>query len=295
MFKELSHFTGLRCIEAACRHQSYSKAADELSVSQAAVSQQLRLMEEQLGLRLFYRQGRNMLPTAQAEKLADALHQGFEVISNGIRSIQCEPIEGTLTLTTTQSFASMVLMPRLWKFSQLHPEVTIRVVASPDNENLQQGDVDVAIRYGFGDFPGLEHVTILEDKVVPLCSPNLAREVDLSDPDNLRHCMLIDYAYFSYWQEWFELTGIPFNKSRYKWLEVSNQDMALSAVMASNGICFGSPKQARHYLDNGMLVQPFEQGLRSGVRYSLLYQKTSSKYQRIKLFGDWLVSELKQI
>ena len=299
MYKELSHFSGLRCIEAAVRHQSYSKAADELNVSQAAVSQQIRLMEEQLETKLFYRQGRNMLPTTQGKKLAASLSQGFDVLAKGLRSIRSEPVQGTLTVTTTQSFASMVLMPRLWKFSLHNPGVVVRVLASAELENLQQGEVDIAIRYGFGEFPQFKQITIFEDKVYPLCSPQLAQDVDLTDMQNLQHCWLVNYTYYNFWQQWFEQAGLKFdtehNAEHNKWLEVSNMDMALSAVMAGHGIFLGSEKQARYYLEHGMLLKPYDIGLSPGVRYSMLYNEESPRIKRIQVFKDWLMTELQEL
>ncbi|MFC3032605.1 LysR substrate-binding domain-containing protein [Pseudoalteromonas fenneropenaei] len=289
MYKELNHFTALRCVEAAARHQSYSAAATELHVTQAAVSQQIRLLERQLGCKLFFRQGRQMRLTEQGQRLALSLSKGFDELVQGLRSIQCEPLNGPLTVTTTQSFATMVLMPNMWKFSLQYPDIVVRVLVSTTLEDVQHGKIDVAIRYGFSEFPSLEQHILFEDKTVPLCSPKLAADIDFSTLESLKQCWLVNYTHSNYWQTWFAEAGLTLDNSYTKWMEVSNLDIALSAVIAGNGICLAPAAQARHYLEQGLLIQPYPISSLPKVRYTLMYDANSPRSKRIRVFKDWLL------
>ncbi|OHU86800.1 MULTISPECIES: LysR substrate-binding domain-containing protein [Pseudoalteromonas] len=292
MYKELNHFTALRYVEAAARHQSYSLAAQELYVTQAAVSQQIRLLESHLGRKLFYRQGRAMQPTSQGKQLAQALSDSFESIAASVKQISCEPLEGVLTVTTTQSFASMILIPNMWRFAQAYPHIAVRVLVSPAVEDIRHTEVDVAIRYGHSQFPGLEQEVILEEQLVPLCSPTFAQQAKLNDIANMAHCQLVYYTYNDYWQNWFNKAGISRCSDNSQWLEVSNMDFALGAVITGHGVCLGSPMQAKHYLEQGLLVQPFDISCEPSVRYSFLFNPDSPRRERISEFRNWLVDLL---
>ncbi|MBE0368923.1 MULTISPECIES: LysR substrate-binding domain-containing protein [Pseudoalteromonas] len=290
MFSELTHLTALRCVEAAARHHSYSKAALELNVTQAAISQQIRLLEQNFGCKLFFRKGKSMQPTAQGEKLAMALNNGFGTITHGIRSIQSEPIPGCITVTTTQSFASMLLMPNLWKFSVDHPNIIVRVIVSTDVEDIKHGHVDIAIRYGQSTYPELEQTTLFSDETVVLCSPKLAQEFDFSSIENIKKCWLVNYTKNDYWANWFATAGLTHTDNHNQWLEVSNMDIALSAVMAGHGACLGSARQAKHFIDQGLLVAPFDIRAKPEIRYTCLHDPSSPRIQRILIFKNWLVS-----
>ncbi|CAM4249656.1 LysR substrate-binding domain-containing protein [Pseudoalteromonas byunsanensis] len=295
MYKELNHFTALRYLEAAARHKSYSLAAQELYVTQAAVSQQIRLLESNLGCKLFYRQGRTMQPTSQGKQLALSLSRSFADIAASVRQVSCEPLEGILTVTTTQSFASMILIPNMWRFAEAYPEIAVRVLVSPAVEDIRHTEVDVAIRYGHSLFADLEQEVILEDQLVPLCSPAFAEQAQLNDIANMAHCKLVYYAYSDYWQNWFDKAGISRCSNNSQWLEVSNMDFALGAVITGHGVCLGSPRQAKHYLEQGLLVQPFNISCEPSVRYSFLYNPDSPRKARILEFKNWLMELMRKL
>ncbi|MBQ4838108.1 MULTISPECIES: LysR substrate-binding domain-containing protein [Pseudoalteromonas] len=295
MYKELLNISGFRMIEAAARLQSYSKAAEELNVTQAAVSQQIRKIEAQIGCKLFYRQGRCMQLTYQGAVLTEAIQNGFELIVEGLKKIQYEPLPGKLTITTTQSFASLVLVPRMWKFSSAYPDIDLRIVTSKEVEDLRQGEIDIAIRYGYSEYPDYHCEVLINDPIVPLCSPAVADVLDPSRPASLKQSWLIDYSGISYWPKWFEHIGIDPDISACQVLQVNNIDVAMSAVLAGHGVCLGSAKQAAHYINEGMLVQPYEFGLMPGTQYRLMYDPQSPRLKRIELFSQWLHKELESL
>ncbi|KZN34067.1 hypothetical protein N480_23035 [Pseudoalteromonas luteoviolacea S2607] len=292
MYKELVNVSGLRMVEAAARLKSYSKAAEELHVTQAAISQQIRKLEGQLGCKLFYRKGRSMHVTQQGAVLHEAICSGFNSIIEGLKKIQSEPLAGELTITTTQSFASLVLVPRMWKFALAYPDITLKVLTSKETEDLRLGKVDVAIRYGRTPYPEYHCEVLFDDPIVPLCSPSVAKQLDTHDPSSLKRCWLIDYAAKEYWPEWFERLSIDPDTSHCQILQVNNIDVAMSAVLAGHGVCLGSAKQAAHYIEQGMLVQPYAHGLEPGTQYRLMYDLESPRVLRIKAFNTWLRDEL---
>lgn len=299
MIKELSYLTALRCLEVAARHQSYTLAAQELHVSQAAVSQQIRLLEDQLNVKLFHRKGRKMVLTAKGKTLARHLSEGFHKITEGIRLIRSEPTEGPLSVTTTQSFASMLLIPKLWEFYRAHPNISVRVVVSNEVEDLMHGDMDIALRYGFFEQSSLEQTTLFEDPIVPLCSPQLLKDVDLTKIENITQCWLVNASSSPNnsreWEAWFKKVNLAYHPEKLKWLGVSNLDMALSAVMAGHGICLGSMKLAEQYIKTGALVNPLTQSLTPGIRYSFVHDTASPKLARINVFKQWLIEALEPV
>ncbi|OLQ85975.1 hypothetical protein BIY21_18590 [Vibrio ponticus] len=145
MDKRLRYLAALRYFEVAARYQSYSKAADELCVSQAAVSQTIRRLEEDLACKLFVRKGRHMALTAKGETLLCHVSKGFEQVLSGLNKIQNEPLEGLLKVSVPPSFASRWLLPRLWKFSLMYPGIPIRIITTCEALDIQHGEVDVAM------------------------------------------------------------------------------------------------------------------------------------------------------
>jgi LysR family glycine cleavage system transcriptional activator len=247
-------------------------------------------MEEVLGVKLFIRQGRSMVLTAKGKQLASHLSKGFQTIVDGIHQIQTEPVPGTLSVTTTQSFATMLLMPNLWQFRRQHPEINVRVMVSTQLEDLKHGEMDIGIRFGFFEQPELNQTLLFEDALVPLCSPQLLKDVDLSDPRNLKECWLVDANYrpeFG-WPAWLKLANLDFHPDEIKWLRVSNLDVALSAVMSGHGIFLGSMTLSKQFIRAGTLVKPFPQSIEKGMRYSFVYDESSPRVQRIQVFKDWL-------
>ena len=192
MDRRLRHLALLRCFESAARHQSYSLAAKELAITQAAVSQQIRNLEQHLAVKLFSRSGRKMLLTQQGKTLAEHVSQSFALLSQGFDRIQVEPEDGVITVTAALSFSSVWLVPRLWKFSALHPNISVRAVASVQLEDVRHSDIDVAIRQADKVQTDLYQETLLEDPVYPYCSPNLVEHMQLDCPEKLLDCWLVE-------------------------------------------------------------------------------------------------------
>lgn len=295
MDNRLRHLGGLRYFEAAARHHSYSAAAIELFVSQAAVSQKIRQLELALGCKLFMRQGREMQLTGPGAILYQQVSSGFEKIITGLNQIQSEPIEGVLCVRTPPSFASRWLMPRLWKFTMEHPYIPIRLITDCDSPNIRHTEIDVAVWQGEENIDdiGLHQEVLFEEPVYPFCSPQLASSMHFTQPSQLLDCWLIHFDARSYsWSDWFAQARVSMEKSTVQWMEVSTFDMALNAVIAGHGACLATDSLANDFVSRGLLIKPFSIGLTPGVRYSLISDPSSSRTTRIQAFSDWLRREL---
>src|SRR6202049_2102497 len=196
MNNNLPPLSALRAFEAAARHMSFSKAADELSVTPAAISHQVHALEEDLGVRLFNRLNRSVELTASARVLLPGLSEAFAGIQSSVRRLRAHNDTGTLTVTASPSFAAKWLVPRLHRFQTASPEIDVRISATDEVVDLNRGDFDIAIRYGGGRYPGLDVEPLLKNEVFPACSPRLLENgPPLRTPDDLRrHALIPDPA-----------------------------------------------------------------------------------------------------
>ena len=299
MDKRLKYLNALRYFESAARHKSYSKAALELFVSQAAVSQQMRQLEEVLEVQLFVRSGRNMQLTQSGEKLYHSTHQALNLLVQGLNSIQTEGLAGDLTITSTQSFCSLWIMPRLYRFAQLYPDINIRMMGSNQVEDLQAKHIDIAIRFSTKDRlkinSQLYYEQFGEDAVYPVCAPNLLDHVKLEHPKDLMKCNLFSFANDKIvtWHEWFKHAGVDEFEQHIKKTEVTSSDMALSAVLSGHGVTLSASSFFKPYLQSKQLIIPFK--IMHPVKWQqyIVFDPNSAKLKRIKAFVDWVKDEMK--
>ena len=288
----------LHTFESAARHQSYSKAAEELFVSQAAISQQMRQLEAKLNTSLFVRSGRSMLLTIHGETLYRACHQGFLEIASGLNAIQSEGLAGDLTITSTQAFCSLWLMPRLYKFSLLYPDINIRVLASNAVQDMKKKHIDIAIRFSLSIDQLAADNMVVEPcghvSAYPVCSAELFNRGDLTSPQELLNYQLIYLANESKvtWGSWFEHVGVTGYKQHKKKTEVTSTDLALSAVLGGHGITLAATELFAPYLSTKQVVVPFD--IKHPIEWQrfILYDAHSSRANRIKVFTEWLKQEL---
>ncbi|MEW6991922.1 LysR substrate-binding domain-containing protein [Colwelliaceae bacterium 6441] len=297
MDKRLKYLNALHSFESAARHQSYSKAAQELFVSQAAISQQMRHLEENLKEKLFIRRGRSMNLTQSGEKLFKACQLGFSEIIKGLNSIQCEGIAGELTITSTQAFCSLWLMPRLYKFSLAHPEINVKILGSNQVEDIQKKHIDVAIRFGTKNSLDFQESLIAEsfgqDYVYPVCAPELINNGCIRSPKDLLNCRLVSLANENIvtWQAWFKHLDIEGYENHIRKTEVTSSDMALSAVLSGHGVTLAASAMFMPYIHTKQLVVPFN--VKHPVTWNrfLVYDSDSPKKSRIRIFIDWVKKE----
>ena len=298
MDKRLKHLNAIRTFESAARHQSYSKAAEELFVSQAAVSQQMRQLEQALSVKLFVRSGRKMQLTDSGEKLYHTSHEALNLLVQGLNNIQCEDIAGDLTMTSTQAFCALWLMPRLYKFSQLHPEINIKILGSNQPEDLQAKHIDLAIRFSTEDKlsnkKGLVFEAFGEDYVYPVCSPALVEKLKLTTPQSLLKSPLIRFANerIVTWRGWFDHAGVEGYELHTQKTDVTSSDMALSAVLNGHGVTLAATALFSQYVQNKQLIVPFNIKHPISWKRYLVFDQHSAKIKRINVFTQWLREEM---
>lgn len=296
MDKRLKQLNSLRSFESAARNQSYSKAAEELFVTQAAISQQMRQLESSLGVRLFTRSGRRMKLTSSGEKLFKETQLAFDILTKGLNSIQCEQIAGDLTITSTQAFTALWFMPRLYRFSKRYPEINIKVLSSNNIEDLSSGHIDLAIRFALKDIASSDHMHyefVGEDHVYPVCSAQLAQKINFKQPRDLLKSWLVKLSNQGAidWPTWFEHVGVSDYEKEIKYTEVSTGDMALSAVLNGHGVTLASQALFSQYLDTKQLVLPFKKRHPISFKRYIAYDANSAKIARLEVFINWLKEE----
>jgi LysR family glycine cleavage system transcriptional activator len=293
----LPPLSALRAFEAAARLQSFSKAADELGVTPAAISHQIAALEADLGVSLFRRLNRAVEPTASARVLLPGLSEAFSGIQASVRRLRAHTDTGTLTITASPSFAGKWLVQRLHRFQQMSPEIDVRISATDDVVDLTRGDFDLAIRYGTGRYPGLNVELLLQNEVFPACSPELLRRgPPLDSPDDLRHHALIhDQAgerdpLVPTWSMWLKAAGVR-DVPASPGVTFSTNQLALEAAIAGHGVALAYSAIAGADLAAGRLVRLFSLALPDLFAYYVVTAAGALERPKVRAFRDWLRKE----
>ena len=293
----LPPLSALRAFEAAARHMSFSKAADELHVTPAAVSHQIHALEEDLGVRLFHRMNRSIELTASARVLLPGLTEAFAGIQSSVRRLRAHNDTGTLTVTASPSFAAKWLVLRLHRFQEQHPEVDVRISATDAIVDLAKGDFDIAIRYGAGRYSGLEVELLLKNEVFPACSPQLlANGPPLRTPADLpAHALIHDQAVerdplVPTWSMWLKAAGVT-NVPAITGLSFNNMHLALDAAISGHGVVLAQSTIAAADLAAGRLVRLFSLALPDQFAYYIVTASGALERPKVRAFRDWLRCE----
>lgn len=313
MSYRLPPLAALRAFEAASRHLSFKKAAEELHVTPAAISQQIKALEEYVGFSLFHRLTRALALTAQAEAMLPKLREGFECLAAALDTTR-PPGEGVLTVVAPPSFATRWLVPRLPRFAAEHPDVKLRLSSQSDAVDrpgesamadepldLRTADISLAIRYGTGDYPGFYVRQLFAPAWVPVCSPRLATaERPLDTPDDLARHVLIhdetihDDPYPPNWQEWLSrasVSGIDAERGP----RFSNAVLAVEAALDGQGVALALLPLVEADIAAGRLIIPFNLSVPSPYAYFLIMRKVFAERPPVAAFCDWLMSEVETV
>lgn len=297
MTRKLPPLNAVRAFEAAARNVSFTRAAQALNVTQAAVSHQIKALEEHLGFRLFRRTPRALLLTDEGQVLyptvrdsLDALHAAFEQV----RAADQSGSGGILTVTTLPSFASRWLVPRLKQFRALHPDIDVRLSTSTDLTELQNDGIDIGVRYGLGKWPGLQAWWLMEEDVSPVCSPALLADgPPLEKPQDLdNHTLLQDIGMD--WRIWLDAAGVTLAEPD-RGPGFLDSAHALYAALDGQGVLLGRSVLVREDLAAGRLVKPFDISIPSAYAYWIVCPKADVKRPKVCLFRDWLLAEAKAL
>ena len=293
MKRWLPSLNGLRAFEAAARHQSFTRAAEELNVTQTAISHQIRTLEERLGLKLFDRRGRALRLTEAAEGYLPSVRSAFDQLHDATERLIGLDTETTLTVSTLTTFAAKWLVPRLGGFQDLHPEISVRITRSLLTADFDRDDVDVAIRYGRGDWPGLRADHLIREDIFPVCSPELLEGPHpLARPDDLASHTLLHVSVFREdWRVWLTAANVdgvdPSSGLRF--------DLAVTALQAAIdglGVALGRTALVERDLATGRLVAPFDISLPIEAAYYVVTPEATADRPKIKAFREWLITTL---
>ena len=277
----------LRAFEAAARHRSFKRAAEELAVTPAAISHQVRELEGLLGLTLFERRTRQVVPTAAAEALYPVLRQGFDAFAEALDALRERARPASVTLSCTPAFASQWLLPRLADFHASNPDVDLRIHASEATLELS-GGLCLAIRYGMGPYPDYEAVELAQDTFALVASPRLG----LARVENLRSLRHIVFDWYCpslglpTWPQWCQAAGCALTDLGPS-LGFSDESHAVQAAIAGQGVALLSQTLIQAELERGVLHVPFGPTL-PGLRYHLLMSRARAQHAELKRVAEWL-------
>ena len=288
--------SALRALEAAARHFSYSRAAEELHVTQSAISHQIRHLEQLWNVRLFERQGRRVVLTAAGQALVPVVRDFIERLGAILQELQGEDKRGVLRVSLLQSFAFKWLVPRLGHFNQRHPDIEVWLSTTEELVDFRNGQADIGIRLGRGQWPGLHSTLLLREYVFPVCSPHLLER--LTPPRNpadlLYYPLLRRYTkdITPRWRDWFRDAGVEVRKMPRGTL-FSDSSMALQAALDGQGVALARSAHVADDLQAGRLVKLFNVYSESSVAYYIVCVQGKEEEPAIKAFREWLLEEAK--
>ena len=300
MSRRLPGLGAMRTFEAAARHLSFSRAAEELGVTPAAVSHLVRELEDQLRLKLFERTTRAVRPTRAGEILAEAVDEALDGIGRAVARLSDAEGRPHLTVSAAPSFAAKWLVPRLDRFLSRAPDVEVRVDVSPRLVDLAREDVDVGIRYGTGNYPGLEVDRLFGETVVPVCSPALMRGPrPLRHPRDLRHHTLVHVDWqargeiWPTWQMWLLAMGVS-DIDTSGGIHFDLGSLAIQAAIDGQGVALGDGSLIAPDLAAGRLVKPFDLSLEAGRRFAYFLVTAPQALERplVATFRTWVLEEV---
>lgn len=287
----LPPLAAIRVFEAVARRLSFTRAAEELGMTQAAVSYQIKLLEERLGSPLFLRRPRGIVLSEAGERLAPRTTEAFDLLRSTFARFAAPEMQ-TLTINTMHTFAAQWLSPRLGAFQLRNPTLAVRLETTNRVVDFAREEVDVVIRAGHGQWPGLVATRLLDVRFTPMLSPKLAGTIgSIREHADILKLPLID-AGDPWWVSWLTAHGLPTDiLASQLALVMSSQAIDASAAMAGLGVALLTPAYYRQELADGRLIQPFDEVMDEGSAYWLAYPEARRNAPRIKTFRDWILAE----
>lgn len=301
MKRALLPLNALRAFDAAARHLSFKKAAEEISVTPAAISQQIRSLEEYLDVKLFIRDKHQLKLTTQAELSLLSLEKAFESFEEAVNILQESDKDNDLRLSLSPSFASKWLIPRLGRFHDRHDDITVRVSASMELINFKNTDFDLSVRYGRGNYPGLYVEELMKEEIFPVCSPDLlSGETSIKTYEDLRNVTLIhddsslEDESCPKWNMWLKAVGVTLpNDSKRQ--HFNTTQLTLEAAIAGRGVALAKGTIAKGDLEKGNLVRLFARALPVDFAYYIVCPENRLEIPKVKAFINWLREEAKRL
>ena len=296
--KSLPPLNALKVFEAAARHLSFTKAADELHVTPGAVSQQIKALEDYIGGRLFRRTKRALLLTDAAQASLPILREAFDKLEEASRILTARGDSKRLTVSVAPSLAAKWLVPRLDRFHERMPDIEVWISADMDVVDFAVDDIDLAIRYGGGRYQGLETELLMEESILPVCSPRLLQgDHPLRTPHDLAHHPLLhdgspdqDDTANTNWAMWLKAAGVGDIDAK-RGAKFNQSSLVIEAAVAGKGVALAKQTIALADLEAGRLVAPFDLTTPSNFSYYLVHPASKSRNAAVKAFKKWLHEE----
>ena len=295
---QLGFFQGF---EAAARNLSFTKAAEELFITQSAVSRQIKALEDHLGVRLFKRRPRSLVLTESGQLLYRLAADVLERLQAGTDQLRADSRARQLSITTTTGFASLWLIPRLQRFTSLNPDIDVRISATTEALNLERGLIDLAIRYCRPEAVPEGAVRLFGEEMLPVCSRALLRDRarPLKRPQDLKHHTLLHFDYpgaektFMDWGTWLAALGIHDLKSAGA-LHFSQYEQMIQAAISGQGVALGRQPLVNELIQSGMLATPFKQPLVGSRAYFIIESPLGAGKPHVRQFADWVLEEARR-
>jgi LysR family glycine cleavage system transcriptional activator len=292
----LPPLTALRAFEAAARHLSFTKAAAELHVTQAAVSHQIRTLEDHLGMPLFQRRNKAVLLTEAGQLCLPGVREGFARFAEAIDGLRALKTDNVLSVTTPPSFAAKWLVPRLERFRSANPDIEVRIDASTHLVDFARETIDAGIRYGAGTYAGLTSEAMFGTEAFPVCSPRLRKgSRPLRTPTDLKWHTLLHTDWLARneepdWRMWLLAAGVR-DVDWTRGPQFNDSSVAIQAAMEGQGVALGRSALVAADLKAGRLVRPFRLSVAGRFRYYLVYLPVALKRRKVEVFREWVLAE----
>jgi LysR family transcriptional regulator, glycine cleavage system transcriptional activator len=291
MRRRLPPLNALKAFEAAARHESFTRAAEDLCVTQGAVSHQVKALEAELGIKLFNRERQRLIITEAGREYLVVLRDAFDRISVGTERLVQRQSSGVITVSTSPDFAAKWLVNRLGRFAEMHPGLDLRVSATLHHVDFVREDVDLAVRHGDGNWAGLDVVRLCTEQLFAVCSPKLlAGRNRITKPSDVLKFPLLHLDDSNAWARWFEAVDLKVADHLHGPV-LNRASMVVDAAIDGQGIALARTTLAATDLINGRLVRPFAEALRLSKAYWIVCPKATAALPKITTFRDWLMTE----
>lgn len=294
----LPTLNGLQAFEAAARHMSFAEAAEELNLTPSAVSYQVRSLEDRLGVELFARLNRAIALTEAGEALYPDVREAFARLRIAVDRLSADTPENVLVVSTGPSFAAKWLSPRLFSFMDAHPEIEVRISASLKLVDFNRDGIDVGVRFGAGNYPGLDQFHLMGDEATVLASPDFLKTHTVERPQDIAAMPLIIDESMAFntqapiWADWFALAGVAY-EGEVRGLRFNHADHAIDAAARGVGVALARTSLSQADMEKGVLVEPFPHlRLQTPLAFYLVMPPAARLKPKVAAFTRWIHGEL---
>ena len=288
MPRRLPPLNALKAFEAAARHGSFTRAGEELFVTQGAVSHQVKALEADLGMKLFNRERQRLVITAAGREYLAVVRDAFDRIAMGTERLAQRQTSGALTVSTSPDFAAKWLVHRLGRFAEAHPGIDLRISATMHHVDFAREDVDIAVRHGDGHWPGLHVTRLCTEHLFAICSPKLADQ--LRAPRDVLKFPLLHLDDSKAWSDWLDAADLA-GAAAIQGPVLNRASMLIDAAVDGQGIALARTALAAGDLINKRLVRPFSIALPLSKSYWIVCPKVTANLPKLVAFRDWLLAE----